>query len=267
MYVHCSITTGPVTPSNNSANTSPIKLLDCDDIPTAFNHLTAEVTKLLKKVDFYALRRAIIQHKNLPNGVQFPDDLYQNIKTAQDLDRSLDLLAESKYWSWVDLRLLEALIISSGIGEAKVLIDKYKDIIFSIKLSEVLDKMFMPQQKEAKDAYTSRVAVKIQKEPSEVTVGDLSQFASTLETVIMDINNGSCVLEHLGTGCLEIHYRIPAHCRFHAYKSALSNRHKFCNIHLQYLCVESYLPVYNLFTIQPDLLSTLLCLPKPIVGK
>ena len=261
------IITGPSNTTNNVVSSSDIDFSDCDDIPSAFSLLTAEITKLLRRADFFTLRRAILQQRKVPKGVQFPDDLYQSIKTAQDLDTLLDLLADSQYWSWVDLRLLKTLTMSSGIREAKVLVNKYKDVIFSKKLSEVLDNMFMPQQKKHKDAYTSRVGSKIEKNPDEITVGDLSRFRTILEKVIMDINNGSCVLEHLGTGCLEIHWLIPTHCRFHAYKSALNNRHKFCDIHLQYLHIKPYPLIYDPFTIQPMILSTLLRLPKPIAGK
>ena len=162
---------------------------------------------------------------------------------------------------------MEALIKSSGISEAAILISKYKDTIFTKKLSEVLDKMFIPQQKKSKNAYTSRVAIKLEKDPNEITVGDLSDFPIHLEKVIMDINCGTCVLEHLGTGCLEILWLIPTHCRFHAYKSALNNHHKFCDIHLQYLHIEPYAPIYDPFTIQPVMLSALLHLPKPIACK
>ena len=157
--------------------------------------------------------------------------------------------------------------MSSSISEAKELVSKYKEVIFPIKLNVVLDKVFMPYQKEHKDAYTSRVGTKILKEPNEITVGHLSQFVTALEAVIMDINNGSCVLEHLDTGCLEIHWLIPTYCRFHAYKSALRNHHKFHDIYLQYLHIEPYPPIYDPFTIQPAMLSTLLHLPKPIVCK
>ena len=222
---------------------------------------------MLKRADFFVLRRAIVQQRRVPRGVQFSDDLYQSIKAAQDLDSLLDLLADSKHWSWVDLRLLETLIMSSGISAAKGLVTKYKETIFSIKLSEVLDKLFMPQQRKDKEAYSTRVAIKIEKEPNEITVGDLSQFAPVLETVIMDINNGTCVLEHITKGCLEIYWLIPAHCRFHAYKSALNNRHKFCKIHLQYLYIEPYPPIYDPFTVQPLMLSTLLHLSKPVACK
>ena len=250
-----------------STNTSTIDFCDCDDIPAAFSLLTAEISKLLKKADFFTLRRAIIQQRKVPKGVQFPDDVYQSIKTAQDLDTLLDLLADSKHWSWVDLRLLETLIMSSGICAARVLVANYKESIFSKKLSEVLDELFMPQQKKDKNAYTTRVGMKIQKEPHEITIAHLSQFASALESVIMDINNGSCVLEHLDTGCIKMHWLIPLHCRFHAYKSALTNCHKFYEIHLQYLHIDSYPPIYDPFTVQPTILSTLLRLPKPIACK
>ena len=255
---------GPTNTTSNVASSITIDFSDCDDIPAAFAQLTGEISKLLRKADFYALRRAIVQHKNVPKGVQFPDDLYQKIQDSDSLDTLLDLLAVSKHWNWIDLRLLEALTASSGIREAKDLVNKYKKVIFSKKLSEVLDKMFMPKQKKVKVDYMSKVASKLEKDTNEMTVGDLSKFATSLETVIMDINRGSCVIQHIEDGCIEIHWLIPTHCRFHAYKSALNNRHKFCDIHLQYLQIEPYPPIYDPFTIQPTMLSTLLCLPKPI---
>ena len=130
-----------------------------------------------------------------------------------------------------------------------------------LSFPEVLNDLPVPQKKEHRDAYTAKVASKIENEPNEVTVGDLSYYC---ERVIMDINQSDCVLEHLDTGCLEIHWLIPIHCRFHAYKSALNNRHKFIDIHLQYLHIEPYPPIYDPFIIQPSILSVLLHLPKPI---
>ena len=261
------VTESSTDTSSNATSAASTIDFSCDDIPKAFQRLTAEVYKLLKREDFYILRRAILQQKNAPNGIQFPDPFKQSIRTAQDLNALLDLLAESSYWNWVDLRLLEALIAPLHSEEAKVLVDKYKEAIFPKKLSEVIDKLPLPQQKEHKDAYTTKVGMKIQKEPNEITVRDLSEYCTILEAVIMDINEGSCVLEHLDKGCLEILWLIPTHCRFHAYKSALSNRHKFHDIHLQYLHIEHYPPIYNPFTIMPAILSTLLHLPKPITCK
>ena len=245
-----------------------IDFSDCgDNISAAFTLLTTKIYKLLKKADFDALKIAVVQQSNTPGGVQLPDNLSENIMSAQNLHVLLNALVSFKYWNWVDLRLLETLVIASEIHTAKAHIDKYKELYFPMKLSEVLDKLPIPQQQECKDAYTTKVASKIQKDPIEVTVGDLSYYCNILETIIMDINKGTCVLEHLDTGCLEIHWLIPVHCRFHAYKSALNNRYNFCEIHLQYLHIQPYPPIYDPFTIQPTMLATLLNLPKPITCK
>ena len=144
------------------------------------------------------MKRGLLQYIRYPIRVQFPDDLRQGIKAATNLDSLLDVLADSKYWNCFDLGLLEVLVVSSGIQEAELLVQKYKDAFFPKKLSEILS--FFPQNKEHKDAYISRVAAMIDKEPNEVTVGDLSRYCNILEEVIMDINNGSCVLEHLSIG-------------------------------------------------------------------
>ena len=108
---------------------------------------------------------------------------------------------------------------------------------------------------------------KINIEPEKITVEVLSQYWLELETLIMTIGNGTCALESVDQGCLEISWLIPIQCRFHAYKSALSNRHKFHQIHLQYLYIESYPLIYDSFTIQPAVLSSLLHLPQPVACK
>ena len=213
------------------------------------------------------MRRAVLQQSNTPSGVQFPDNLFHNITSAHDLDALLTVLISFKCWNWADLRLLETLVMASENHAAKAHIDKYKELYFPMKLSEILEKLPTPQQKGDKDAYTAKVASKIQKEPNEVTVGHLSHYCEILEAVIMDINKSSCILEHLDTGCLKVYWLIPIQCRFHAYKSALKSRHKFCEIHLQYLHIEPYPPIYDPFTIQPTMLSTLLRLPKPIASE
>ena len=193
-------TVGPSNTTNNVASSSGIDFSECETISSAFALLMAEITKLLTCANFYTLRRAILQQRNTLGGVQFPDDLYQSIKTAQNLDTLLDLLVDSQYLSWVDLRLLKTLVMSSGIREAEILINKYKAIIFTRKLVDVLDICFLPQQKDHKYAYISRIASMIGKDPDEITVGDLTYYNNILGAVIKDISSGYCVLEHLDYG-------------------------------------------------------------------
>ena len=229
-----------------------------------FSILKEDISKLLQEVPFFTLRRALLHQVNTPRGVQFPDDLHQSIKVADKLDALLNLLTESGYLSPVDLRLLDVLVISPEIKEAQLLLEKYKDAVFPKKVGEILSDFPLYQQRVHG---TIKVASRLQKEPNEVTVGELPYYCNCLERNIMDINSGSCVLKHLDTKCHEVHWLIPIHFKFHAFNSALRNRHKFCDIHLQYLQIESYPPIYDPFTIQPAVLSTLLHLPRPIACK
>ena len=247
-------------------NVTSIDFSDCSNVSEAFIHLTSELSKLLRQADFSVLKRAFCSQMRTPGGVQLPDDLYQSIKGTERLDALLDVLAESKYWNWVDLRLLNVLIFSSGIRKAKTLVDQYKGLVFPKKLSEVLDQL--PRgNKEINKTYTTRVSSKIDIEPEKITVEVLSQYWLEIETLIMTIGNGSCALESVDQGCLEITWLLPIQCRFHAYKSALRNRHRFHQIHLQYLRIESHPPIYDLFTVNPAVLTSLLHLPLPVACK
>ena len=222
--------------------------------------LSTQLCKLLKSADFSSLKRAFQN----PGGIQLPDDVKADIKKAKKLDDLLDVLAESKYWNFADLRLINVLVFSSDNPEAVLLVDSYKKAFFSKTLSDVVNtcirkEVLPPDQRRE---FTCRVSGKINKEPHEVTVAELAEYCTSLETVIMKIHNGSCALQHIEEGCVKIYWLIPIRCSYHAYKSALNNRHKFHSLHLQYLKIESYPVIYDQFTIQPAVLSTLLCLPN-----
>ena len=83
---------------------SPIDFSPCgNNISAAFTLLTTGICRLLKKADFDSLRRAILQQRNSPHGVQLPDNLFHNIISANNLDSLLNILVSFKYWNWVDL--------------------------------------------------------------------------------------------------------------------------------------------------------------------
>ena len=161
-----------------------------------------------------------------------PPDVVQKIQTADNLDALLDILTATEYWSWIDLRLLETLVVASGSTAAQDIVDKYKATVYSKKLIDVLPNA---PSKEIRDAYFTKIVSKVGKDSDEITVADLIEFRSKLEKVIMDINNGTCVLEHIADGCIEIHWFIPTHYIDHAYEAACLKQHKFHELHLLYL--------------------------------
>ena len=148
----------------------------------------------MRNENFLEIRRACIAQIKSPSGAQLPPDVVQEIKNAENLDDLLDILTVTEYWNWLDLRLLEALVVASGSSTALNILKKYKEIVYPKKLIDVLP---IAPSKEIRDAYFTKVVSIIGKNPNETTVADLIKFRSKLESVIMDIINGSCVLEHI----------------------------------------------------------------------
>ena len=178
-----------VSPVSTSSAVN-INFAECPDTLTAFVLLIEELSKLLRKANFSVMRRAVLQQRRTPR------DFNQSIHKTKNLDSLLDVLVQSDYLNWVNLQLLEALVISSRIQEAELLIRKYQNIIYSIKLTEVLDNVDFLKNKEEKKAYITNIVSTIQKEPDDITVGDLSYYCYHLKSVIKDIANVSCVLKH-----------------------------------------------------------------------
>ena len=234
-----------------------------DNVRTAFVYLTSNVGKLLQNEEFYAIRRSCIEQINTPSGAQLSPDMVQKIKTANNLNILLDTLADSPYWSWIDLRLLEAMVTASGSRVAKDLLASYQNGIFSKKLIEVLPSV---PNREIKEAYYSKIVSKIKKDLDQITVSDLLQFKSQLETVIMDITSGTCSLAYIKEGCIEIHWFVPTHCIDDAYKSACLKRHKFCTLHLQYLQIGTHRKIYDPSSLHLSKITVDLPLPNS-VGK
>ena len=207
-----------------------------ESISSAFICLISTVTEFFESKKFYTIRRACIAQIKSPGGAQLPPDVVQKIKNAENLDALLDTLTDTKYWSWIDVRLLETLVVASGSSTAYDIVKSYKETVYSKKLVDVLPHV---PNKKISDAYFTKIISKVGKD-SEITVGDLVKLRSTLENVIMDINTGTCVFEHIEDSCLEIHWFIPTHFVHHAYQVACLRRYKFHELCLLSLRIGNY---------------------------
>ena len=230
-------------------------------VTTAFVTLTSKLTRLLRKADFHIIRRSCIEQINTPNGAQLLPEDVSAIKTCKNIDELLDVLAISAYWSWIDVRLLEAMVTASDNMNGINLIEKYKNVIFNKKLKEVLPDA---PRKEIKEAYYTKIVSKVDKDPNDITVADLLKFQSQLETVIKDIKKGMCILEHLEKGCIEVHWYIPTNCVDKAYQTAKDRRNEFKDLHLLYLKIGHYPVIHDpLASLHVASVSS----PPVIVGK
>ena len=230
------------------------------NVSSAFVSLSSSITKCLANEDFGIISEACIVQIQSPNGVHLPQDVVEKIQNAQNFNALLNILIGTKYWSWINLRLLEALVVASGSSTAQDIVNKYKETVCTKKLIDVLPNA---PSEEIRDAYFTKIVSKVGKSSDEITVADLIKFRSKLETVIMDINNGSCVLEHIADGCIEIHWLIPTHFVHHAYEAACLNQHKFHEFHLLYLQIDNYPVLLDPFTSHRSQ-AAVIRLPPPV---
>ena len=131
---------------------------------------------------------------------------------------------------------------ASGLVEAIQLLSNYKKTIFSKKLIDILPNS---PSKEVKEKYYKKIVTKLNKKPNEMTVADLIEFQSQLETVIMDIKKGACILEHLKKGCIEVHWYIPANCVDKAYHTSIVRCYHFNDLHSLYLKIGHYPVIHD----------------------
>ena len=229
-----------------------------NDVGKAFVALQTRMSLLLEHAKFPPVRRACITQMRNPGGAKLSQNLIEKIANTQNIDDLFDLLIFSPYWSWIDIRILEVMVVASDNHQAVQLLNNYKDVVFSKKLIDLLPNA---PSKEVKEKYYAIVVTKVNKDPNTMTVADLLEFQYQLEVVIMDIQNGVCILEHLEKGCIEIYWYIPTSCVDGAYQSARVKRYQFSNLHLQYLKIGHY-PVIRDPLASPDLVSA----PSPPVN-
>ena len=207
---------------------------------------------MLTKADFSSIKRGYIAQQKTPGGVILPEQLKISIVNTQSIGELLDALVDSPHWSWIDIRLLQTIVVASDIPQALQLLENYKSGVFSRKLGDLLPNT---PSKEIKQEYFTEIVTKLDKDASTMTVADLLEFRLELETVIMDIGKGTCVLEHIKQGCIEVHWYIPTHCVDSAYHSASTRCHMFNEIHLLWLQIAHY-PVIHDPLITPVDMST-----------
>ena len=229
-----------------------------NDVGKAFIALQTNMRRLLKRSDYGDLRRACITQMHNPGGAELSETMVGQISARKNIDELFDLLVCSPYWSWIDIRILEVMVVASNNPQAVELLKNYKDVVFSKKLIDLLPNA---PSKKVKEEYYSKVVTKINQDHNEITVADLLKFQSQLEAVIMDIKKGICILEHLEKGCIEIQWYIPTSCIDGAYQSARIRCDQFNDLHLQYLKIGHY-PVIHDPLASPDLVSA----PSPPVN-
>ena len=238
-------------PRNNASSGTTVSFAEFDTVSEAFVFLTSQLRMLLMKTHFPDLQRSCIEQMKTPGGAQLSPQLIAEVNSCENITNLFKVLADSAYWSWIDIRLLKAMAAASGLLEAIQLLSNYRKVIFSKKLIDVIPNA---PSKEIKEKYYTMIVAKLNKNSKEMTVADLLEFQSQMEAVILDINKGTCTLDHLEKGCVEVYWYIPTSFVNVAYQAAKARCYQFSGLHLQYLKIGEYPVIYGSLA-SPDVVS------------
>ena len=197
--------------------------------------------KYFSNAKFLKIRRGCIQHIRSPGVGQFSAEFTGAISKSTGLDELLDILTESNYWNWIDLRIMEAMVMSSDNSAAENTLKNYKEYVSAITLKKVL-----PEIPLHIDQYSEYVTIEEKFSPSnlkELTIGQILKHRYIFSYKVCDINPNVPKLCSIKTGCLQLLWSIPRECALHAYESAFVNINKIESI--LYIKIEYFPTIYS----------------------
>ena len=205
-----------------------------DNVTTAFMILTSAVAALLKQASFATVRQPCLIHKG------FPQETANAIISSTNLNELLKTLLATPYWSWIDIRLLEAMVTASGIKTAGKIIENYKRVIYEKPLQEVW--INFPVQQSLDMQYYSKVTTILNVSLHEKTVAYILELRSKVEEMI-GVGNGICILGNIMAGSIIIDWYIPHFYASDVYINGRNNMNKLRDFHLAQLKIENYSPI------------------------
>lgn len=194
----------------------------------------------LSHADFYKIRRVCIEDANSPDGTEFPAEFVISIRCTNNINELFDVLADSHYWNFIDVRMMEAMVDVAEIPEAEQMLNDYKEFVSPFKIKQILPDLQLHVV--SKNYNTVEEKFKSSNEDT-LTVGDILEHQFYLSRQIFNINSCTMKLCSIQTGCLQLILEIPKESTLHAYKSALANRHKFDKVHS--LKIGNYPMIYS----------------------
>ena len=204
------------------------------DVETSFQILLNKLEDLWKEVNFSELKKICKRDSRLPN------ELQSNVKSATNLEETFDLLTNSQFCTWLELRILKRMADIANVPEAMDVINIFEECVHKRKCSEV-HQYFVKQY--INPDHLTLVEAKLNKNPDNLIVSDLIKYCHNLESICR-IPTGSTIPIRSEEGCLKICFAIPTYCLLHAYEIVKINFFKLRPIHIRYLQIGVYPRIY-----------------------
>ena len=109
-----------------------------ENIDNAFLRLSAAITEMIQDVDFFHLQKACIEKAYSPLMPSKAIEIIPVVTSAQSFHDLCLKLAETVYWNFLDIRMIEAMASASLIAPAYESIKNFKKTFFSMTLAKVV---------------------------------------------------------------------------------------------------------------------------------
>ena len=216
-----------------------VNFQEIGSVQKSFIHLTHKITELLEKENASTLK---LTCKKIVTDVHLPKYFCNKIQSCDNNTSDiLSVLTLSPYWNWIDIRLMEAVAAIST--EAINLIKEYKKYLYPQRLVDLLS--LIPAVGEVDECDYKTMSVKIGTNIDVVTIKDFFYYRHILETKLLNLKEGSCILDHVEKESFEIGWLIPSEKGSFSYESAKRNSKKFHEISLLFVHIQSCVPIYQ----------------------
>ena len=201
---------------------SPVVFSSDEDVELAFSKLSAFVTNAIEHVNFKLLQRAAIERARSSKMVQKSGEIVPMVKAADSFQNLCTLLADTPYWNFLDIRMLEAMATASMIPMAEETIENFKKVFYSLPLSKVAP--HFPIYKQPRPNHTL-IKEDLQADPSQLTIGELHKHRFYLETELFQTGQDSLTFYRIVIGSVVIFWQIHIDNIYKVYTSLNKTHH------------------------------------------
>ena len=206
-----------------------------DDVETSFVYMLSRLEELWSNVEFSKLKNACKRDGRLS------DELKNDLRSTTTLEEIFDLLSDSQFCTWLEIRILKCMAKVAGIPEATSMLNIFEECVHSRKCSEV--RVYF-KKKYVNPDHLTLVVSKLNKNAENIIVADLIKYCYKQES-ILQLSPGSITPVNSNTGCLEVYMVIPCYCYMYAYEVIKSCFFKLRPLNIQYLQIGTFPKVYT----------------------
>ena len=190
-----------------------VEFSEDESIANAFTKLSVVVTDIIQHTNFSRLQRACIERARTPEMLYKSNEIIPFIKETNSFDSLCSMLADTTYWNFLDIRMMETMATASMIPAAQETIENFKKTFFSMTLKEAAP--YFPVIK-VKPNHTE-LYEELDRDPSEMTIGELHKHRFYLETEILKTGPDTCTICRIVIGSVMIIWQIHVEHVYQAY--------------------------------------------------